>query len=293
MNHLKVSLVNLILGLAIFFNVERLDFGQQNFIDIQSFVYLLGMAAVLSLLLLPPLTRSSVSLSLALWLSLFLLLKFFVFNNRPILGSVYTYLTITEAGLVAALIVLAHRVGTGLQDFMESVRSITLSKAGQQILQVDDARELVRAEMTRSRHYHRPLSVIVAVPPSDGVQIVAPVLVQEAEQAFVHRYASARLVTLIRKEIRLMDTVLEDRKNGRFIILCPEINGQNSGVLIERIRMAVEQELGIEVQCAAASFPDKALTFEELVSQAESQLQKEAKQRSAMNKAALCSNAQG
>jgi len=293
MNHFKLSLVNLVLGLAIFFNVERLDFGQQNFVDIQTFVYLFGTVAVISLLLLPPLTRASVSLSLALWLAAFLVCKFFIFNSRPVFGSVYTYLTITEAGLIAALVVLAHRVGSGLQEFLEAVKSITLDKIGQQIPQVDAAGDLVRAEMTRSRHYHRPLSVIVAAPEADGVQVVLPRLIQEAEHAFVHRYATARLATLIRKELRLMDTVLEDRKNGRFIILCPEIDGQNSTILIERIRTAVSRQLGIEVQCGTASFPDTALTFEELVNRAESQLQQEAKQKSTLNKATLFPHAQG
>ena len=287
MNHFKLSLVNLVLALAIFFNVERLDFGQENLIDIQTFVYLLGGAAVISLLLLPPLARAPVSFSLTLWLAAFLLCKFLIFNNRPVFGSVYTYLTITEVGFVALLVVTAHRVGSGLQDFLEAVKSIALDKIGPQIQQVDDAGELVRAEMTRSRHYHRPLSVIVAAPEADSMQLVLPMLIQEAEHAFVHRYATARLATLIRKELRLLDTVLEDRKNGRFIILCPEINGQNSTILIERIRMAISQQLGIEVQCAAASFPDTALTFEELVSQAESKLQEEAKQKTILNKATL------
>ena len=293
MNHFKLSLVTLVLGLAIFFNVERLDFGQQNFVDIQSFVYLLGTVAVVSLLLAPPLTRAPVALSLALWLAVFLACKFFVFNSRPVWGSVFTYLTITEGGLIAALVVLAHRAGGGLQDFLEAVRSITLEKIGQQVPQVEAADDVVRAEMTRSRHYHRPLSVIVAAPEADGVQLVLPILIQEAEHAFVQRYANARLAALIRKELRLMDTVLEDRKNGRFIILCPEVDGQHSTVLMERIRTAASRQLGVEVQCAAASFPDTAITFEELVSRAELQLQQEEKQRSTLNKATLYPHIQG
>ncbi|HEX6384832.1 MAG TPA: hypothetical protein VF177_09195 [Anaerolineae bacterium] len=293
MSHFKLSLVNLVLGLAIFFNVERLDFGQENFVDIQSFVYLFGIVAILSVMLLPPLSRLPVSLSLTLWLGLFLICKFLVFNTRPVLGSVYTYLTITEAGLIAGLVVLAHRVGNGLQDFLEAVKNITLAKIGQQILQVEEAGELVRAEMTRSRHYHRPLSVIVAAPEADAVQVALPRLLQEAEQAFVHRYATARLAALMRKELRLIDTVLEDHQNSRFIILCPEINGQGCDVLVERIRAAVGQQLGVNIRCASASFPDKALTFEELISQAESQLQRETKQKSVPNKAALYPNTHG
>lgn len=293
MNQFKISLVNLVLGLAIFFNVERLDFGQRNFIDIQTFVYPLGMAAVVSLLLWPRLARASASLSLTFWLGTFLVCKLLFFNDRPVLGGVFTYLTVTEVGLVGLLVVLAHRVGGGLEDFLEAVKCITLERVGQQVVQVEAAGEVVRAEMTRSRHYQRPLSVIVAVPKSEEMQSALPALVREAEEAFVHRYASARMASLIRKELRLMDTVLEDRKNRRFIILCPEINGQNSTVLIDRIRTAVEKELGIEVQCAAASFPDKALTFEELVSQAQVQLQQETRQKSALNQTTLYPNAQG
>ena len=46
MRQLRRSILLLLLALTIFFNIERLDFNQQNVIDIQSFVYVLAIVVV-------------------------------------------------------------------------------------------------------------------------------------------------------------------------------------------------------------------------------------------------------
>jgi GGDEF domain-containing protein len=269
MRGLRRSLIQLLLGLTLFFNIERLDFGQANIIDIQSFVYVLGLIAVLSTISLSLLIQISPSVAVALWLALFLLFKVLVFNERPVLGSIYTYLTVTEAGLITILVVLAYQVAHALNEYGQAVEKVMVADRGQQILQVDEAAEIVETEMRRSRHYHRALSVVVAIPEQDGVQVILPRLVQEAQQALIHRYAAARLADTMRQELRRMDTVLEDRKNGRFVILCPEVDEQGTNTLIEHLRTAVAEKLGISIDFGVSSFPDNALTFEELVRQAE------------------------
>jgi GGDEF domain-containing protein len=55
---------------------------------------------------------------------------------------------------------------------------------------------------------------------------------------------------------------------GRFVILCPETDSDNCGVLADRIRGAVSGEMGDRVSWGIASFPQETLEFEELLHKA-------------------------
>jgi hypothetical protein len=50
------------------------------------------------------------------------------------------------------------------------------------------------------------------------------------------------------------------------------MNSASTEVLVQRIQAAAQHELGVTLVCGAASFPDGALTFEDLLSQAEKQV---------------------
>ena len=67
MTSLRKSLLLLILFLAFAYNLERLDFGQENVIDIQSFVYVLLLVAVTSMIGIAITRRFSVYTILAFW----------------------------------------------------------------------------------------------------------------------------------------------------------------------------------------------------------------------------------
>ena len=81
MKHLRTSIMALLMALSIFFNIERLDFGVDNLIDIHSFTYLLVIAAVTSILMVPKLSQWPAYYSYSLWLAVYFLLRFFVFDE--------------------------------------------------------------------------------------------------------------------------------------------------------------------------------------------------------------------
>jgi GGDEF domain-containing protein len=68
--------------------------------------------------------------------------------------------------------------------------------------------------------------------------------------------------------------VIEQREQGRFIVLSPETSAENSAMLVQRIQAAAVEHLGVNVKCGVASFPDSALTFDDLVHQAENRIQR-------------------
>lgn len=269
MKQLRVYIAGLILGLILFFNIERLDLGQVNLVNFQTFVYLLGGGAVLSTVLFPVFARISLVYILAFWIGAYFLLKLLIFNSRPVLGDFYTYLTISELFFVTVLVSLAYFVSRGLQEFLNTVRFVTLAAGSSKAERFEDAMDMVEAELNRSRRYHRPFSVILASIEPKEMQTALPRLLVEAQEKVLQSYATARLAETMSAELRRMDVVLEDPKNGRVIVLSPEIDDQGSGILMERLSGSIARKLGIKVKCGAASFPHNALTFEDLLRQAE------------------------
>lgn len=276
MNHLRRSIVSLLVGLTIFFNIERLDFGQPNTIDIQTFVYALGIVAVITVVVIPVLRQSPRLASLGLWLGVYVLCRLLVFNQRPLLGGIYTYLSITESVFLSVLVWLAHDLGHSMHDFEEAVKNITLSDSNRRVRKLDEASEDIQLELTRSRRYKRPLSVIVVETKLESVQAALHRTIQEVQRAMMTRYVVTSLARVIGGQLRRTDLVLDQRDRGRFVILSPDTTADSSTVVADRIQAAATEQLGVSVACGIASFPDDALTFEELVHRAELNLQKPA-----------------
>jgi GGDEF domain-containing protein len=272
MMHLRRSIIALLFGLTFFFNIERMDFGQRNIIDIQAFVYIVGIIAVVSMITIPTLWKWPLPVSLILWLGVYLLYKLWIFNGRPLLGGIHTYLSITEAALLSLMVALAHNVGRGLHDFEEAVKNITLSDVNRRVRRMDESIEDVRMELARSRRHQRPLTVVVVEAKPESIQVALHRTVQEVQRAMMTRYVVTSLARVIGNQLRRTDMVLDQRDRGRFIILSPDTNVASSAIVVDRIQSAAEQ-LGVSLACGIASFPDDALTFEELVHRAEAKLQ--------------------
>jgi len=269
MTHQRRSIVALLIGLTIFFNIERLDFGQPNTVDIQTFVYVLGILAILSIITVPILWRTPVPVALVFWISVYVVCRLPVFNSRPLLGGIHTYLSITEVALLSALVWLAHDLGRSLHDFEEAVKNITFSEVNHRVRDLDEAAEDIQMELIRSRRHQRPLSVIVVETKPESVRATLHRLVQEVQRAMMTRYVVTSLARVIGHQLRRTDLVLDQRDQGRFIILSPDTNAISSTIVVERIQAAASEELGVSVACGIAAFPDDALTFEELVHRAE------------------------
>ncbi len=273
MKHLARSVIALLIGLTGFFNIERLDFGQKDVINIDTFVYVLGILAVIAVIMIAALRNTPLPVSLALWLGLYLLCKLSFFNSRPLLGGVYTYLSITEVALVSILVWLAHNVGRGLHDFEEAVKNITLSDVNRRVRKLDEAIEDIRMELVRSRRHQRPLTVMLVEAKPESIRAALHRTVQEVQRAMMTRYVVTSLARVIGNQLRRTDMVLDQRDRGRFVILSPDTNVASSSVVVGRIQAAAAEQLGVSIACGLASFPDDALTFEELVHRAEGNLQ--------------------
>ncbi len=272
MKNLRLLTIATIIGLTILFNIERLDLGRDNVVDIVSFVYILTVLAVITTITVPAIKRVNGGLILAFWLVIYLLGKLFLFETRPFWGGVYTYLTITEMALLSLSVWLSHRLALAMHDFEDAVENLTMVNLNGRVRSLDQAADDIQVEMFRSRHHHHPLSVIVVEPKKDSLQVALHQAVKEVQETIMRSYVITKLADSLSRHLRRTDLVLEERERGRFIILCPDTSARDLNVLVEYIQATATEMVGVTVDCGMATFPDEALTFEELVRQAETRL---------------------
>ena len=271
MRLLKIHLFSLLFAYGIFFNIERLDFGIENVLNIQTFVYVLVLLVTTIILILPVFSQYRVTLAIGFALGLYLLGKIVFFMDRPFFGGIYTYVSITEMAFLAIIAFISQRLSQSLNEFQQGLEAMTMSLGGGHLQTISKASGDIRREITRSRHYHRPLSIIVVEPNQQSFYLALPRIFEELQKETINRYARIKLARTMHQHLRLMDLVLEEDDSNRFVILCPEADDQGSAVIVERIQRVMNQT-GIVTKCSTATFPEDALTFDGLLNQAREKL---------------------
>lgn len=267
MERLKHSVLFLIAGLVFFFNIERLDVNRETLVNIHSFVYVLAVLVVFSIIATPVSIKFSSVSAAIISLTMYFVMQLILFGEQVFLENIY--ITLAEVIMLLVLTILAHRVAGALQEFQQAVEHVALTNLEGSALHIDKSDDYIRKEMRRSRQFQRPLSVIVTKLDFQTLHEPLPTLVQEVQQNTMQRFAQAKLAKMINQEVQLVNTVLEDPDNNRFIIVCPEANNQEVSMLAGKICAMINRNWNVNVQCGTASFPDMALTFEELVIEAE------------------------
>lgn len=264
MKKLTTTIALLVVVLAFFYNIERLDIGDENAINMQSFVYGLGTIAVLSMLLVPQFRRARAFIAVLIWVAVYFLFKVLLFDSRPLVGDGLVYLTIAELTFLVVLVLVSHLVGQELAGFERGVEQLTLAENGYQLKDLNSGWEAIKAEITRSRYYERPISVLVISTESTSMSNRVDQMILEMQQKFTHLYDKVRVARLVRKELQLMDQIYLDRQNDRLIVVCPELDRETAALLAEQVRSVIEQD-GIEAKIGWASFPEDGLTFDGLL----------------------------
>ena len=273
MRNFKLSLIALLGTLTVFFNIERLNFGEANIIDIQTFVYVVGAIAVAVIVYLQG--RMTGAAWVTIWGVVYLICKLWFFRERPIVGGIHTYISITEVTLLTLVVLTAHWVSLGLDDFASAVRDLTLTEGGRRIPEMNDIEEAIEVEFTRSRRHHRPISVILIEPEQGALEASEHRLVQEIQEAMLDRYVLNTLGHRLSRNMRRTDLIFEHPSKRRLVVLSPETEYEDLKELIRRIQSIAHERFGMPVAFGFASFPEQAYTFEELLHKAELSLQQE------------------
>jgi GGDEF domain-containing protein len=223
---------------------------------------------VLAGLYLPTISQLSIYIYLFFWAVVYGLVWFFYWriqespSDFQILGIQLILMEISAG--------LAFDVGRHLSAMNNLFEGLSLTTYPNRTLELQKAETRISAELTRSRRYHHPLSLLIFELDKSRYKHKREKL-DGLEKDLLQRFAIARIGQIISDGARETDLILRDQA-GRFVLLCPETNMENSAVFGDRIRKAVVESMDTEVVWSSASFPDEALTFEELVERAEQRL---------------------
>jgi GGDEF domain-containing protein len=202
-------------------------------------------------------------------MSVYFGLKMFVFTDHPFLGGFYTYLSIAEVSLLIISIFLTYDLARSMAEYERVIEKVTFPKHSNRVLEMKEAQEGIRTEFVRSRRHNRPLTVMLVRMNPSTVKGYLEQIVMNIQKAMVNRFLLASLAKILTTEARRTDMIIEQDDKDGFILLCPETSTEGSIIMAERIQSMAMERLGVSVDCGVASFPDEALTFEDLVQKAE------------------------
>jgi len=277
MSSLRRRVVALLLWLIASFNIERLDLGSINTLDLEPVTYVV-IATVVFLPLFHFFRRRPTMLSVVPgWIALGVGLAL---DPSPKFGGIHTYLTIIEFLLVAGTAVLAHRVGAALEEFRQAVEIITLRNKNDRLRSMSEAQEDAQIQMSASRRMRRPLSVLILEADARSLNMMIHRFVQELQRAMMQRYVLAVTARMLARHLRRTDLIIEDSKPGRLIVVAPETAEDNARLLGDRLVHLVQDRLGITAHYGVATFPNHSLTFEDLLDAAERHLRQAQPQES-------------
>ena len=135
---------------------------------------------------------------------------------------------------------------------------------------IETESQRIKIELTRSRRYQRPLSLLVIEVEPEAGKVTSSTM-KSIQTDLMSRFTFARVGQIIDDLIRQTDLFLRDRR-GRHIILCSETNFSNVELLAKRISRTVEDKTGRRALWGVASVPDEALTFDDLLQKASDRL---------------------
>lgn len=269
MTNLKRSFFGAAVYLALIFVLGQNDYAGRPIVNFANYFYLAVIVAIPLTLFFPSISRVSVYVPLFVWAAVYLVLVQ-VINRNYSANKGQLSVIVLEFILLMAGIWFAHQLASQISHAESIMDALALSAFPSRVQEIDSEDQRIKIELTRSRRYHRPLSVVVIQMESEGEKIAREML-KSVQHDLSSRFSSARVGQIIDDRIRQTDLVLRDYK-GRFIVLCPETDLSSASLLGKRISQAVKERTDLRVLWGAAAFPEEALTFDDLLEKARERL---------------------
>jgi GGDEF domain-containing protein len=269
MTNLKRSFFWAALYLALIFVLGQTDYTGRPIINFASYFYLAVMVAVPVTLFFPSVSKASTFVPLLIWAGIYMFLLRIIPREQSAEASDFAVI-ILEFLLLEVGVWFAHQLAIQISNAESVMDALALSAFPNRAHEIDSENERIKIEITRSRRYHRPLSLVVIESESEDEKNSREML-KSIQHDLLNRFNSARIGQIIDDRIRQTDLVLRDHR-GRFIILCPETDLANAILLGGRISRAIKERTDHHVLFGAAGFPEEALTFEDLLLKARERL---------------------
>ena len=269
MTNLKRSFFGAAVYLAVIFVLGQADYADRPLINFANYFYLAVLVAMPLTLFFPKISRISVYVPLLFWALVYIVLLQLINRNysanKGELPVVALEFMMLEVGVW-----FSHQLALQISHAESIMDALAMSAFPNRARDIESENQRIKIELTRSRRYHRPLSVVVIQSESDDEKITRESF-RNIQHDLMSRFTSARVGQIIDDRLRQTDLVLRDYK-GRFIVLCPETEFGNASLLAKRISQAIKERTNLRVLWGVAAFPEEALTFEDLLQKARERL---------------------
>lgn len=262
MTNLKRSFFWAAFYLAVVFVLGQMDYAGSPIINFASYFYLAVILAVPVTLFFPSISRVASFVPLLIWAGVYLVLLQII--NRDLSANAGEFSVIVlEFVLLESGVWFAYQLALQLSHAESIMDALALSAFPNRAHDIEVESQRIKIELTRSRRYRRPLSLVVIESLGDDQKVAMEVL-KGIQHDLMNRFTSARIGQIIDDRIRQTDLVMRDH-HGRFVILCPETDLTSAELLAERIIHTVKEKTDLHVLFGVAAFPDEALTFDDLL----------------------------
>ena len=279
MSNLKNSITLLFFYVLLVLGIAQVKYIEDNLMNFSPIFFILfGLAILSELLIVGPLLRQGVRISLyqflGVWAAIYLVISvgyWWVEYRLPLQVLLIQFI------LVELAAGLAFGVGRNIGQLDKALDGLSATTYPSRVIEIEDAKERIDYELARCQRYHHSLPLLV-------LQLQSTDLGEASHQRepmqrdMLVRFTNAKLGQIISDQTRLIDIVLRDRRNGQFIVLCPETGVENVSFLAQRLREEVYENLGLVLVWGSAVFPDDAPVFKELITTAQQRAKPEASQ---------------
>lgn len=261
MTNLKKSFFWIAFYLLIVLVLAQLDRSDTPIINFAAYFYLVAIFLVPVMIFVPSLHKVSVVVPMVFWGAIYFVLL--QSTDRSLTASSDVEVIVLELVILEVGVWLSYQLAVGIAQSESLMDVLAQGTFPHRAIEFDVASEQIKTEFGRSRRYHRPLSLLVVhVYPKDDEMVRE--MLKSLQRDVLTRLSNARIGQAIGEVIRQTDLLIRDHV-GRFVILCPETDLENAVFLAERTCKIIEDRTGLHVNCGVASFPDEALTFEDLL----------------------------
>lgn len=270
MSNLRASITILVSYVIAILGIANIDEFQDSFLDFSPVFFIMIAIIVFSeLILISVLIRSGVKISyyavIVFWAAVYLLLWAFYSNPRTTIEVHFIQFL-----LIILSAILAYDVGKRIGEMDKTLDGLSSNAYPNRARDIHSSRDLIAAEITRSRRYHHPLSLLtIKLNKPKGKEGWKEL--ESLASDMYERFAIAKMSQILSDLARSTDIILYDR-DGQFILLCPETNLNNIAVMAERMEAAVQESINAKIHWGSAAFPDEALTFDDLLQTAQKRL---------------------
>ena len=232
-----------------------------------------NIIVIISILVVPMLSRNPIYLPLVVWISVYLGYRMATYNVwSPFVGTNF-YITVAELVALVITIFLAYNLANHLNRLEETIEKLVIPSLHTQILTLQEADEKLNIEFHRSQRFNHPISIIVVEPSVEKAKELVIQPTNKIENEMSNYFLAASMARVIVQVVRDIDIVVKlDYNTGRYAIVCPETDIEGIKLFQTRIREAIEEKLNIPTAQGTATFPNDALTFEHTMQKAEQAL---------------------